>query len=76
VDKAVAGFFAAGAKLLESLAAESSNNPLEQLLSSLFKRDPVTQQSTLSIPLPESFNPDRLVKSISSLLIPKAERRD
>jgi SNF2 family DNA or RNA helicase len=76
VDKAVAGFFAAGAKLLESLAAESSTNPLEQLLSSLFKRDPVTQQSTLSIPLPESFNPDRLVKSISSLLIPKAERRD
>ncbi len=68
VEHSVAGFVEAGAKLIESLASEASAKSLEHLLSGLFKRDAATQRPTLSIPLPESFSPDRLTSAISSLL--------
>jgi superfamily II DNA or RNA helicase len=67
VERAVASLFAAGARLLESLAAEASHNSMEQLLSGLFKLDPVTHKPTLSVPLPESLGPERLAKTLSSL---------
>jgi hypothetical protein len=67
VDRAVASFFEAGVKLLESMTADS--------LAGLFKRDPVTQQPTLSIPLPESLTPERLTNAITSFF-QKGDRRN
>jgi SNF2 family DNA or RNA helicase len=68
IEKAITGLLEAGAKFVESIATEASNGSLEQMLSGLFKRDTVTQRATLSIPLPESLNQERLVKTISGLL--------
>jgi SNF2 family DNA or RNA helicase len=68
IEKAMAGLFEAGAKLMESIANEASNRSLDQMLSGLFKRDTLTQRPTLSIPLPESLNQERLVKTIAGLL--------
>ena len=65
----MAGLFEAGAKLFESLVKETSSGGIEQMLSGLFKRDTVTQRPTLSIPLPKSLDQDRLVKTISGLLV-------
>jgi len=68
IEKAMIGLFEAGAKFVESIATEASNGSLEQMLSGLFKRDTVTQSPMLSIPLPESLNQERLVKTISGLV--------
>jgi len=68
IEKAMAGLFEAGAKLFESLAKETSSGGIEHMLSGIFKRDTVTQRPTLSIPLPESLNQERLVRTISGLL--------
>jgi SNF2 family DNA or RNA helicase len=68
IEKAMTGLFEAGAKFIDSIATEASNGSLEQMLSGLFRRDTLTQRPTLSIPLPESLNQERLVKTISGLL--------
>jgi len=68
VAMALSGLFEAGIKFIESLAGDVSPRSMEQALSGIVKRDPVTHQSTMSIALPESFNAQRLVKALSSLL--------
>jgi SNF2 family DNA or RNA helicase len=65
VGKAAAGLLEAGIKFLESM---TSDRPLEQVLSGLISRDPVTNRPMLSIPLPESITEGRLTNAIAGLL--------
>jgi len=63
----------AGIKFLESIAgdgagsAEAPGGRFEQILSGLFTREPGTNRTTLSIPLPESLNQQRVAAAISGL---------
>ena len=72
--QAAAELWSAGLKLLESLAppqavaAAAGHLPLQRAISSLFRADPQTQRPALSIPLPESFTPERLAGALAGLL--------
>jgi superfamily II DNA or RNA helicase len=65
----------AGLKFLETLAGngqeDGSRTPvqrLQQVASVLVRPDPQTQRPTLSIPLPESFTPDRMLGALAGFL--------
>ena len=76
IGEAAAGLIEAGIKFIESIASDSTagNSPeapgrrFQQILSSLFRRDPATNRSILSIPLPESLNQERVEAAISGLV--------
>jgi hypothetical protein len=76
IEKAAAGLIEAGIKFIESIAgdataggsAEAPGSRFEQILSSLFTREPGTNRPTLSIPLPESLNERRVATAISGLV--------
>ena len=68
-EQAAAGLIENGMKFLESLAAVAKTaqtgggSP-----SSLVSRDPVTKAPVLSIPLPSSLDPDRIMRAIASVM--------
>ncbi len=62
---AASGLMEAGVRFIEAL---SSSGRVDDVLSSLIQRDDRTNRTTLSIPLPESFSQERLVKAFSGLL--------
>ena len=77
IEKAAAGLFEAGIKLIESIAdggaaagssPEDSGSRFEQILSGLFTRDARTNRPVLSIPLPEPVSQERLVAAFSGLM--------
>jgi SNF2 family DNA or RNA helicase len=74
IEKAAAGLIAAGLKFLESIAgdgagsAEAPGGRFEQMLSSLFTREPGSNRPMLSIPLPEALNERRVAAAISGLV--------
>jgi superfamily II DNA/RNA helicase len=68
LGKAAAGLLEAGIKFLESMTSETSDRPLEQVLSGLISRDPGTNRPVLSIPLPESITEGRLTNALAGLL--------
>lgn len=76
IEMAAAGLIEAGVKLIESITAAGAagSSPavpggrLEQILSVLFTRDARTNRPALSIPLPESFNQERVAAAISGLV--------
>jgi hypothetical protein len=76
LGKAAAGLLEAGLKFLESITSaipaapnkETSDHPLQQVLSGLISRDPGTNRPVLSIPLPESITEGRLTSAIAGLL--------
>jgi hypothetical protein len=68
LGKAAAGLLEAGLKFLESMTAETSDRPLDQVLSGLISRAPGTNRPMLSIPLPESITEGRLTNAIAGLL--------
>jgi hypothetical protein len=65
-----------GLRFLESLAAivqstpagTSAEQPIGQRLSNLVSHDPSTGRKTLSIPLPQSIDEDRLARAIAGVL--------
>jgi hypothetical protein len=65
-----------GLRFLESLAAivqstpagTTAEQPIGQRLSSLVSHDPNTGRKTLSIPLPQSIDEDRLARAIAGVL--------
>jgi SNF2 family DNA or RNA helicase len=65
-----------GLRFLESLAAivqstppgTTAEQPIGQRLSSLVSHDPNTGRKTLSIPLPQSIDEDRLTRAIAGVL--------
>jgi exonuclease SbcC len=65
-----------GLRFLESLAAmvqstpagTTAEQPIEQRLSSLVSHDPSTGRKTLSIPLPQLIDEDRLTRAIAGVL--------
>jgi superfamily II DNA or RNA helicase len=76
IEKAAAGLIEAGVRFIESIsrdfsagsAAGAPGNRLEQMLSVLFKRDSATNQTVLSIPLPDSVSQGRLAAAVSGLV--------
>jgi hypothetical protein len=68
-EQAAAGLIENGMKFLESLAAVAQSaqtgggSP-----SSLVSRDPVTNAPVLSIPLPSSLDPERIMRAIASVM--------
>ena len=77
IEKAAAGLFEAGIKLIESIAdggaaagssPEDSGSRFEQILSGLFTRDARTNRPVLSIPLPESVSQERLAAAFSGVI--------
>jgi len=74
IEKAAAGLIEAGLKFLESItgdgasSAEASGGRFEQMLSSLFTREPGTNRPMLSMPRPESLNQQRVAAAISGLV--------
>ena len=68
IAKSAAGLIQAGVKFIESLVSAGAAGNFEQMLSSLFMRDPGTNKPFLSIPLPESFNQAAVTTAISGLL--------
>ena len=74
IEKAAAGLIEAGLKFLESItgdgasSAEASGGRFEQMLSSLFTREPGANRPMLSIPPPESLNQQRVAAAISGLV--------
>jgi SNF2 family DNA or RNA helicase len=67
-EQAAAGLIETGVRFLESLAAVAKSAPAGQGLSNLVSRDPRTNTPVLSIPLPQSVDPDRLMQAVSAFL--------
>jgi hypothetical protein len=75
-EKAAAGLIEAGLAFLECIATgagnehglESAATRAPQMLSNLFSRDPQTNRSVLSIPLPESFTQERLMRAVAGFV--------
>ena len=58
----------AGVKFLESFAGAVEKGHVDQMLSGIFKRDPATNQASLSIPLPDSVTEQRMASAVSDLM--------
>jgi superfamily II DNA/RNA helicase len=75
-EKAASGLIEAGLAFLDSIAAgagnghglESAATRVPQMLSNLFSRDPQTNRPVLSIPLPESFTQERLMRAVAGFV--------
>ena len=67
-EQAATGLIETGVRFLELLAAVVQRAPSGEGLSSLVSRDPKTNCPVLSIPLPQSFDQDRLTRAISAFL--------
>ena len=67
-EQAAAGLIEPGVRFLEALAAVAKSAPAGQGLSNLVSRDPRTNTPVLSIPLPQSVDPDRLMQAVSAFL--------
>jgi hypothetical protein len=67
-EHAAAGLIESGVRFLESLAAVAQSAPPGEGLSSLLSRDPRTNSPVLSIPLPPSVDPGRLMRAVSALV--------
>ncbi len=65
---AAAGLIETGVRFLESLAALAQNAPAGGASSNLVSLDPSTNRLTLSIPLPESMDHNRLLRALSGIL--------
>jgi hypothetical protein len=67
LEQAAGGLIETGLRFLESLAG-MADQPIEQSLSSLVTQDPHTGRKVLSIPLPQSFDQDRIARAIAGVL--------
>jgi superfamily II DNA or RNA helicase len=67
-EHAAAELIETGVRFLESLAAVAQSAPAGEGLSSLLSRDPRTNSPVLSIPLPQSVDPSRIMRAISALV--------
>ena len=67
-EQAAAGLIETGVRFLESLAAMAQSAPTGKALSSLVSLDPRTMRPALSIPLPDSVDPNRLIRALSAVL--------
>ena len=67
LEQAAGGLIETGLRFLESLAG-MADQPIEQSLSSLVAQDPHTGRKVLSIPLPQSFDQDRIARAIAGVL--------
>ena len=67
-EQAAAGLIETGVRFLESLAAVARSAPAGGELSNLVSRDPHTNRPVLSIPLPQSVDPDRVTRAITAFL--------
>jgi hypothetical protein len=74
-EQTAGGLIETGLRFLESLAAivqsapaGTAEQPIGQRLSSLVSHDQNTGRKTLSIPLPQSIDEDRLARAIAGVL--------
>jgi hypothetical protein len=67
-EHAAAGLIETGVRFLEALTAVAQSAPSGDGLSSLLSRDPRTNSTILSIPLPQSVDPSRIMRAISALV--------
>ena len=74
-EQAAGGLIETGLRFLESLAAMvqrapagAAEQPIERRLASLVSQEPHTGRKVLSIPLPQSFDEDRLKRAIAGVL--------
>jgi hypothetical protein len=76
LEQSAGALIETGLRFLESLAAivqstpagTTAEQPIGQRLSSLVSHDPNTGRKTLSIPLPQSTDEDRLTRAIAGVL--------
>jgi hypothetical protein len=75
LEQAAGGLIETGLRFLESLAAMArrapdgvGEQPIEKRLSSLVAQDPQTGRKVLSIPLPPSFDQERIARAIAGVL--------
>ncbi|MBI4875722.1 MAG: DEAD/DEAH box helicase [Acidobacteria bacterium] len=69
LQEAAAGFLEAGVRFLESLASGAgAENPVERIVSAVFRKDPQSDQPVLAIPLPASVTRERLAGALAGLL--------
>lgn len=75
LEQAAGGLIETGLRFLESLAAMArrapdgvGEQPVEKRLSSLVSQDPQTGRKVLSIPLPPSFDQERIARAIAGVL--------
>jgi SNF2 family DNA or RNA helicase len=67
-EQAAAGLIETGVRFLESLASVAQNAPTDDAFANLVTLDPRTNRPTLSIPLPQSVDRNRLVRALSAVL--------
>ena len=67
-EQAAAGLIETGVRFLESLAAAAQSSQAVESFSNLVSIDPRTNRPSLSIPLPQSVDQNRLVRALSSIL--------